>query len=407
MIKFDIFCQVIDNFGDIGVVYRLGNELKKELNKNGKQCEIRIILDRTEELTKLNKKIKNMDFQVINGISFLTYEYLESLKSSFVPSNIIIEAFGCYIPQWYLDIAYNSSSLLINLEYLSSEDWALDFHLNESLIGAKKLKKFFFIPGLNPNSGGVLIDTIKSNNEIYSLEYFNNSLTSDFLKDKTVGTIFSYEHNFTNLINTLLDHNKNYILLILGEKSQESFLYTLKESFNNKENELENLVSGNIFELNNIFTIFLPFFSQEEYDKLVKLVDFNFVRGEDSFVRGVLSSKPFLWEAYCQDEFVHLDKVKGFLNNFNSCFDEHNIPKNFHNNLTKSIPELLDSYNKIMIQYNNREINSYTLHNPVEDFNLFFKNINDFNILNSFFKESVKSNCNLVHKLLNFIEKTL
>ncbi|MGL5542305.1 MAG: elongation factor P maturation arginine rhamnosyltransferase EarP, partial [Fusobacteriaceae bacterium] len=39
----DIFCQVIDNFGDVGVVYRLANQLKKKYR-------IRIFIDSLKEL---------------------------------------------------------------------------------------------------------------------------------------------------------------------------------------------------------------------------------------------------------------------------------------------------------------------------------------------------------------------
>ena len=39
----DIFCEIIDNFGDIGVVYRLAKELKL---RYGSEVEVRVILNR-------------------------------------------------------------------------------------------------------------------------------------------------------------------------------------------------------------------------------------------------------------------------------------------------------------------------------------------------------------------------
>ena len=41
----DIFCEIIDNFGDIGVVYRISKELKKIFQN----VRIRIVLNRLEE----------------------------------------------------------------------------------------------------------------------------------------------------------------------------------------------------------------------------------------------------------------------------------------------------------------------------------------------------------------------
>ena len=51
----DIFCEIIDNFGDIGVVYRLAKELKTFYNDNVK---IRVILNRVNEFVNMNKKAK-------------------------------------------------------------------------------------------------------------------------------------------------------------------------------------------------------------------------------------------------------------------------------------------------------------------------------------------------------------
>ncbi|MGL5055597.1 MAG: elongation factor P maturation arginine rhamnosyltransferase EarP, partial [Fusobacteriaceae bacterium] len=157
MLSFDIFCEVIDNFGDIGVVYRFANELLKRYNSQNKEIKIRVFLDKTCELTALDNKATEIGRQTLSGIEFITFDYLEKNKSEINPSEVIIEAFGYNLPSWYLEKAKSSSSLLINLEYLSSEDWTLDFHLKESLIGAPKLRKFFFMPGLSPELGGVII----------------------------------------------------------------------------------------------------------------------------------------------------------------------------------------------------------------------------------------------------------
>jgi hypothetical protein len=63
----------------------------------------------------------------------------------------------------------------------------------------------------------------------------------------------------------------------------------------------------------NLTDRFFKFFPQEEYDDLLSVTDFNFVRGEDSWARACLSAKPFFWHAYFQKDNYQQVKVKAFL----------------------------------------------------------------------------------------------
>ena len=57
----------------------------------------------------------------------------------------------------------------------------------------------------------------------------------------------------------------------------------------------------------------LPFLSQADYDHLLWACDFNFVRGEDSWIRAIWAGKPFVWQPYWQADAVHLKKMQAFL----------------------------------------------------------------------------------------------
>jgi uncharacterized repeat protein (TIGR03837 family) len=59
--------------------------------------------------------------------------------------------------------------------------------------------------------------------------------------------------------------------------------------------------------------IALPWLTQPQFDRLLWACDLNFVRGEDSFVRAQWAGNPFVWQAYPQDDGVHLEKVDAFL----------------------------------------------------------------------------------------------
>lgn len=381
----DIFCEIIDNFGDIGVVYRVAKELKKIYNN---QVKIRVIFNRIDEFLKINPSAKNLEIQEIEGIFYYTYEYVKKNICTFSTANVIIEAFGCTIPEEYMNVAYNNSDLILNLEYLSAEDWVEDFHLQESILGKGKLRKFFFMPGFTEKTGGIITDSlyldritkVKNNLSEYRKKYLKNI---DNYDNKLIGTVFTYEKNFAPLMRDLKKLDREVALLAMGEKTQESF----KEFF--KKNFVEKL--GNIYKYGKIEIEFYDFLSQEEYEELINVVDFNFVRGEDSFIRAVLTGKPYLWHIYCQKEFVHMDKLQGFLDKYRAQVQG------------KIANDILLDQEKLFKDYNFR--NENTLDEGKEEFFNFFHNLNEIERINSLYKDFLILNCNLINKIKDFIEK--
>lgn len=221
----DIFCEIIDNFGDIGVVYRVAKELKKIYNN---QVKIRVIFNRIDEFLSINPSAKNLEIQDIDGVCYCTYEYIKKNMCTFSTANVIIEAFGCTIPEEYMNVAYENSDLILNLEYLSAEDWVEDFHLQESILGKGKLRKFFFMPGFTEKTGGIITDSlyldritkVKNNLSEYKEKYLKNI---DNYDNKLIGTVFTYEKNFAPLMRDLQKLDREVVLLAMGEKTQESF----------------------------------------------------------------------------------------------------------------------------------------------------------------------------------------
>ena len=57
----------------------------------------------------------------------------------------------------------------------------------------------------------------------------------------------------------------------------------------------------------------IPFVSQDDYDRLLRLADLNFVRGEDSWIRAHWARRSFVWQPYRQEEFAHRVKLAAFL----------------------------------------------------------------------------------------------
>ena len=338
----DIFCQVIDNYGDVGVAYRLAREFKRVYPNK----KLRFVINQIEELNLIRKS---------EDIEIILYKDISKIENS---ADLIIESFGCEIPKEYMDKALKNSKLIINLEYFSAEKWVDDFHLKESFLGGN-LKKYFFIPGLSKKSGGILLDNeflerkkkVEANKEYY-LEKFE-------IKEKydLIGSVFSYEKNFDSLIEELKKLNKKVILLILSEKTQKNFI----KYFDN----------GNNYD--KIKFVKLPFFTYDKYEELLALCDFNLVRGEDSFVRALLLGKPFLWHIYPQDENTHIKKLESFLEKY--CYNNKELTQTF-------------------INYN---INK-------DDFSYFFKNFKEIEKYNKNYANYLIKNCNLIEKLIKFIE---
>ena len=196
----DIFCEVIDNYGDVGVAYRLARELKRIYPNK----ELRFIINQTKELNliKNNEDILIIDYEDVNKIEH--------------PADLVIETFACNIPEIYMNKALKTSKLMINLEYFSSEDWVDDFHLQESFLGGN-FKKYFFIPGLSEKSGGIILDKefldrknkVQKNREYY-LKQFNINENYDLII-----SVFSYEKNFDNFLKALQKLDKKVLLLLL------------------------------------------------------------------------------------------------------------------------------------------------------------------------------------------------
>ena len=338
----DIFCQVIDNYGDVGVAYRLAREFKRVYPNK----KLRFVINKTEELNLIRKS---------EDIEIILYKDISKIENS---ADLIIESFGCEIPKKYMHKALKNSKLIINLEYFSAEKWVDDFHLQESFLGGN-LKKYFFIPGLSEKSGGILLDNeflerkkkVEANKEYY-LKKFG-------IKEKydLIGSVFSYEKNFGSLIEELKKLGKKIILLMLSEKTQKNFI----KYFDN----------GNNYD--KIKFVKLPFFTYDKYEELLALCDFNLVRGEDSFVRALLLGKPFLWHIYPQDENTHIKKLESFLEKY--CSNNKELKQTF-------------------INYN---INK-------DDFSYFFKNFKEIEKYNKNYANYLIKNCDLMEKLINFIE---
>lgn len=290
--RWDIFCQIVDNYGDAGVCWRLARSLT---SLHGQ--DVRIFCD---DLPTLNLLASGVDEAIKRKVDLQPWE--ASFNNSRHPletPDIVIEAFGCELPERYLAglLIAPKKPLIINLEYLSAEPWILDFHKKASP-QSHGLPKYFFFPGFQENAGGILVDPVP-NSPIESTVPASLKFNWSLLRPNTKRiSVFCYPG--TSLLRWLED------LGDLGEEFDIVFTHGQLEQLKLSTSKPINLPNA-------IQLISIPFVSQDEYDWVLAQCDFNIVRGEDSFVRAQLAGKPFIWHIYPQEDRAHEVKLAAFL----------------------------------------------------------------------------------------------
>ncbi|MDD3050009.1 MAG: elongation factor P maturation arginine rhamnosyltransferase EarP [Candidatus Cloacimonetes bacterium] len=379
----DIFCEIIDNFGDAGVVYRFAREYKI----SNPHVNVRVIFSSIESVSPL---ITLNNSSSDSAVNFEINEYSDfTNKSHYLPAELIIEAFGCHIPEEFLLEIRKNSKLIINLEYLSAENWIEGYHQIQSLSEGKAIR-YFFYPGFTPKSGGLILDSHISYSDEFPQHIRKKRLQKFLIKnfwlsennDETiVVSIFSYEHDFTGLVKTFEIIDKPFYLLVFGERSQNSFRHLFQKlSFKR---------TTDVWIFKKVSVRFCQFLPQTEYDYFLNLTDFNIVRGEDSWARACLSTRPYIWHAYCQNEKYQLTKVEAFLKLIKVFYDDVDI---------------FETYSEMLLQFNNRENNSYLAESET-DYAGFITNLNTISKYQLQFRRYLVNNCNLIANLNNFLHE--
>ncbi len=333
-----ILCKVVDNFGDIGFVYRLAKNLV-QLNP---QREIRIAVDNLAAFNKIESRVDPaLAEQVLevacadslqaqegadkagNGgkpktaaetksvgkpktagrlkIFDATNAAVCSREWTKTPARVILECFQCGRPDWLEALLFDgvTRALIINIDYLTAEDYAEEFHRLKSGTRSPLVRKVNFMPGFTAKTGGLILDAAAET----ASKPKNAPATENGFITKTAGPqilMFSYPKDFAPIIRAILRWNKAAQVNLAQGAGKESFLAA-------NENCLQDQKVGGLFVRE------LPFLSQEEWDKNLYAQDILFVRGEDSLSRACLSGKPFVWQAYLQDDNYQLVKVRALL----------------------------------------------------------------------------------------------
>ncbi|MDQ3060864.1 MAG: elongation factor P maturation arginine rhamnosyltransferase EarP [Pseudomonadota bacterium] len=348
-LQWDIFCKVIDNFGDIGVCWRLAADLARRGHRvrlwvddasalawmaPGGCAGVRV-LPWTEppELPAagLDLRATGLDLPAI-GLD-LSAAGLEQQ-----PPDVLIEAFGCDIPFQFLAACADQSRangikpVWINLEYLSAEPYVERCHALPSLVQrgpAAGWTKWFFYPGFTEATGGLLREPdllerqagfdrsawLAAQGIDWQGEHSGEKLVSLFCYEPLALDAF-----LAQLAEQGLAGQPVCLLVAAGRAEQavkvilnDQGSLTAKASARANTNANANANADVAGRHKPLSISYLKLLTQADFDHLLWACELNFVRGEDSVIRAVWAGKPFVWQIYPQEDQAHLAKLSAFL----------------------------------------------------------------------------------------------
>lgn len=292
----DVFCRVIDNYGDIGVCWRLVRDL------GARGHRVRLWLDDTAVLPALAPGALQGRFPGVQVLPWGDPFDMEILRGQ-PPAQVWVEAFGCELPQPFVatrrqhEAAWGRPTW-INLEYLSAEDFPRRVHGLASPLGtgpATGWTKWFYYPGFDVATGGLLREQqLLHQQQAFDRLGWLRQQVGEANAQRRV-SLFCYEPDaLPALLRQLAAVPGGYDLLVTAGRASAAV------------RALAGAVPTPAI-------YHLPFLAQTDFDRLLWSCDLNFVRGEDSLVRALWAGQPFVWQPYPQDDGVHADKLAAFL----------------------------------------------------------------------------------------------
>jgi len=327
-VTIDILCKVVDNYGDIGVAYRLAKALA-DLDPG---LSLRLHVDDLAAFASLCPEVDPAaEVQELRGWQLLRWGSPAECRLEPRP-RLVLECFACGRPEGLEELLFDPADpeprSVVNIEHLSAEGWVPGFHLLPAATRSGLVRKTFFMPGFVPGTGGLLID--RAFREAASrwrearaagpgpLAAARAELAARLGLALAPGAaaaswlpLFCYERDFAGLVARLGAYagggspepspgasklvGRPLLVLAAAGRSQGPFLEAWE-------------AAGRPFP-----AIALPFLPQEAWDELLLAADFSVVRGEESLARAALAGRPFLWQAYRQEGGYQQVKVRALL----------------------------------------------------------------------------------------------
>ena len=345
-VRWDIFCQVIDNYGDLGVCWRLASQL----GARGQQ--VRLWVDDARALSWMAP-------QGSPGVQVLPWPQQAPADGV---GDVLIEAFGCEItPEFIAACAYQQraggqKTLWINLEYLSAESYVERCHRLPSPVmsgpGAG-LTRWFFYPGFTPATGGLLRepDLLQRQQHFHTHQRAAWRVRHGVAPEALAISLFCYEPALLPAWLMQLAQRPAqggtaaHLLVTAGRASAAVAAAAPTQPVSRQRSDVEGCASPSDRSARRIAQPIpsvlasdatqrcdsrasadrqmtagatlaisqLAHCSQSAFDELLWACDLNCVRGEDSLVRALWAGQPLVWHIYPQHDDAHHAKLQAFL----------------------------------------------------------------------------------------------
>ncbi len=301
-----IFCQVVDNYGDLGVCWRLARQLVQEHGH-----AVMLWVDDWATVQRMT-----WDAGVLTGLHWQHWPTDDArlmdlfLQKNTGPVDWLVEGFGCRLPEALLALLARQTPAprWINLDYLSAEDWTLDCHGLGSPHPRLPLVQQFFFPGFDPRSGGLLrecdlltqADRFRHDPAARSAFWAGLGVNDpDFFALKI--SLFAYRGvQIQGLLAALRDGAAPTLLALTDSQHLQPVQdWLLAQGYPGP------LQTGQMRQVGALSLLRLPFLAHQDFDRLLWACDLNLIRGEDSLVRAIWAGQPWLWHIYPQAGDTH------------------------------------------------------------------------------------------------------
>lgn len=287
--RWDVFCQVIDNYGDVGVCWRLCADLAQ------RGIAVRLWIDDASALA----------WMAPDGCPDVEVRPWPQAAPPDGPGDVVIEAFGCELPEAFVAAmaVRPRPPLWINLEYLSAEPYVERCHRLASPLMAgpgRGLVRWFYYPGFTSRTGGLLREpALAARQAVFDREAWRAAHGVPL--QQTAVLLFCYEPQALPALLAQAAHAPRWHLLVQPGRPAAA----VQAAWHHLPPHAQAALAART-------QAFAPG-TQAEFDERLWAADLNLVRGEDSLVRALWAGQPLVWHVYPQDDDAHHAKLQAFL----------------------------------------------------------------------------------------------
>lgn len=306
--RWDLFCKVIDNHGDLGVCWRLAVQLA------ARGQAVRLWVDDGAALQWMApagcERVEVVDWAQPAAVA-------TALRAP--APDVLVEAFGCdpdagliaHFARETLEArvkgAPGAPGVWLNLEYLSAEPYVERLHTLPSPVfkgPGEGLTKYFFYPGFTTATGGLLREPdLLQRQADFDRDAWLAAHGLDRHPDELRVSLFCYEPAALADLLTQWTACASRVRLLVTAGRASAAVHAAMGTAPGTHRATRGMLDVQ----------HLPLLTQCDFDHLLWSCDLNFVRGEDSLVRALWAGRPFVWQIYAQDDDAHHVKLNALL----------------------------------------------------------------------------------------------